>query len=383
VRSSGWPRGPALAAFAFAAFVVAAGACSKPQSYIILDLRSADTRQISPVTEVVVHVTQMPNLDKTLTYPAKKGALVINQTNLNDLSVSFTGGRSGPVMLDIDVFDGTGCDVGSAHGASVTIRQGDVVTVGVDLNAQTCGTADGGVDGGPEGDAFPGCDPAAPGQTCMPTETCQVNCMKSVGECTPGGKGGPGAACLKNVDCAPGLQCFDYSGTGCGVKICLRFCNDDNACGSGSPDGGASDAGGAEGGASSSSGTRSVCEGLVPCNGMNTAYHTCTFGCDPRQTAAAAHSTGCPAGLACLVVGGMDQVDCACAEASRKGTDGVDCGGGADCAPGYICNMMGSTKKCRAICRCDAKNGACTAANECGNKLCSALTNETTFGVCL
>jgi hypothetical protein len=80
----------------------------------------------------------------------------------------------------------------------------------------------------------------------------------------------------------------------------------------------------------------------------------------------------------------MDQVDCACAEASRNGTDGVDCTGGADCAPGYICNLMAGTKKCRAICRCDSKAMACTAPNECGgSKACTALTNETTFGVCL
>jgi hypothetical protein len=374
VLSRGWLAVVALAA-------VSAGACHKPKSFIVLNLRSADTREISGVNRVVVHVTQASSkLDTTLTYPVsmKDKMLVINQQNRNDLSVSFTGGRSGPVSLDVDVYDDA-CKVGTAQGASATIRQGDVVMApDILLAALTCATADGGVDA-QEGDAFPGCDPADPGAVCTPTQSCQVNCKTSKGECTAGGLGGPGATCAKNLDCAPGLQCFDYSGTGCGVKICLRFCNDDNACGSGSPDAGQSSS---DGGASS--GPTSVCQGLVPCNGMITAYHTCTFACDPTQVAAAGGATHCPTGLACVVVGGMDQVDCACAEASRQGMDGADCMGGADCAPGYICNMMADTKKCRAICRCDAKNGACTAANQCGGgKGCSALTNETTFGVCL
>jgi hypothetical protein len=362
------------------------GACHKPKSFIVINLVSADARQISGVNRVVVHVSQPASkLDTMLTYPvpAKDGMLVLNQTNRNDLSLSFTGGRSGTVSLDVDVYDDTmpvPCRVGTAQGASAMIRQGDVVADDIPIVPLSCATPDGGVDAQEQGDAFPGCDPADPGAVCAPTETCQVNCVKGKGECTAGGTGGPGATCAKNLDCAPGLQCFDYSGTGCAVKVCLRFCNDDNACGSGGVDAGQSSG---DGGALASL-PASVCQGLVPCNGHNTAYHTCTFGCDPTQVAAAAGTTRCPTGLSCVVVGGMDQVDCACAEMSRQGKDGADCTGGADCAPGYICNSMADTQKCRAICRCDAKNGTCTAANECGGgKGCSALTNETTFGVCL
>ena len=224
---------------------------------------------------------------------------------------------------------------------------------------------------------FPGCDPVPP--TCATGQTCQINCTTSQGECTAGGTGGPGTPCTTNKDCAPGSQCFDYGSTGCDVKVCLRFCDTDALCSTGGADGGA------DGGAASSpTGTTSVCQGLVPCNGFLTSYHTCTFGCDPRQAAVAAGSTGCPAGLSCIVVGSMDQVDCACPEASRKGMDGADCEGGADCAPGYICNLMAAAKKCRAVCRCDAKNMTCTAANACGgDKVCSPLTNEATFGACL
>jgi hypothetical protein len=218
---------------------------------------------------------------------------------------------------------------------------------------------------------------------CPAGDTCQIDCTKGKGECTPGGTGGPGAPCTTNMDCAPGSQCFDYSATGCGVKICLRFCNEDSQCpASGSTDGGAASDGGAD---SSGVPTKSVCQGVVPCGTVATAYHTCTFGCDPRAAAITANATRCPTGLSCLVVGNMDQVDCACPEATRKGTDGADCAAGADCAPGFICNMMGGTQKCRAICRCDATQGmTCTPPDDCtGGKGCTALTNETTFGVCL
>ena len=132
-------------------------------------------------------------------------------------------------------------------------------------------------------------------------------------------------------------------------------------------------------------GTRSVCQGPVQCGTLVTGYHTCTFGCDPRQSAIAEKTTGCPTGLACLIVGNMDQVDCTCAEKTRTGTDGADCTGGAQCAPGFICNMMGGTQKCRAVCRCDANGMACTAPNDCTamGRTCTALTNDTIFGACL
>jgi hypothetical protein len=374
-----------------ASTAAALGACGKPKSFIVLDLKS--TTQIAGVTEVDVTVEQPPSLSKMLSYPVKGDAgtmLVINSVNTNNLSVSFTGGRSGPVTLGVTVLDSNKCVLGGASGITVPIRQGDIVQVGVGLEAHTgCTKTDGGtVVDGSESDAFPGCDPAAP--LCPAGDTCQVNCTTMMGECTPGGTGGSGAPCNSNMDCEPGAQCFDYSGTGCGVKICLRFCNGDDVCQTGgaaaasASDGGAGDAGGAEAGASPSTGTQSACKGLVPCGMTLTPYHTCTFGCDPRAVAAAAETTGCPKGLSCLVVGNMDQVDCACAEASRKGMDGDDCKGGADCAPGFICNMMANSQKCRAICRCNNKDMACTAVNECGGgKSCTALTNETTFGVCL
>jgi hypothetical protein len=387
VRSRAWP------VVALAALALGGGACGKAKSFIVLNLETTDATPISGVTEVDVTVSQPPMLPKMLTYTTSAPGLAFNATSTATLSVSFTGGRSGSVTLDVTAKDKTGCIVGSVQRFAVVIREGDTVAANVPLTPETCTPPDGGVDAVPESDAFSGCDPATP--VCPPGDTCQVDCTKNAGECTPGGTGGPGAPCTTNMDCAPGSQCFDYSNTGCGVKICLRFCNGDDMCqaghaDAGAPDGGAADGGASDGGAdagassSASSLPPSVCQGVVPCGSQPTPFHTCTFGCDPRQAAAAAGTTTCPAGLACIVVGSMDQVDCSCPEPTRKGVDGDDCMGGADCAPGYICNQMADTKKCRAICRCNNKNMACTAPNECGGgKTCAALTNETTYGVCL
>ena len=56
------------------------------------------------------------------------------------------------------------------------------------------------------------------------------------------------------------------------MSLCLRFCNGNADCA----------AFGAGGG-----GPGSFCEGPVMCPTFLTAYHTCTFNCDPRAAAAA------------------------------------------------------------------------------------------------
>jgi len=362
-------------------------ACSKPKSFIVLTLRSAEVATpITGVTAVVVTVTQGSALSMTLTYPPKDGKpLTLDQGFTNDLSVSFTGARSGSVDLTVSAMNAAGCTVGFLK-LPLAIRQGGVTPATVDLAPQNdCSAVDGGVDGGGGGDVFPGCNPVTP--ACMIAgDTCQVNCTTHSGQCTPGGTGAPGTICLHNSDCAPGSQCFDYSTTGCNVMVCLRFCDNNQGCSPRPGDAGvAADAAAVDGGGASAAGTQSVCEGTVSCDGKATAYHTCTFACDPRASAVTTRTSGCPTGLSCLVVGNMDQVDCACPGASLKGKDGDPCMmGGAQCGPGFVCNMMGGVSTCRPICRCDAKGMTCMAPNnECGDKICSALTNDTTFGVCL
>jgi hypothetical protein len=378
------------------AFGLAMAACSDPKSYVVLTLQSETPEPILDVTKVVVVVSQntaTTHMTKTLVYPAAH--ITIDQVTKTDLSVSFTGVQSGTVDLLVTVWNGAGCTVGSSSSTThAVINRGGVGKASVVLSATNdCAQADGGRDA--LGDAFPGCDPVNP--LCGTGQTCQVNCMANpkVAECVPGGSGAPGTPCQKNSDCRPGSQCFDYSTTGCNVKLCLRFCNDDEGCGTaigrsdaGVGDGGVGDtgAGQGEGGAGSTGsavGTSSLCMGPVQCGAVVTAYRTCTFACDPRQTAVTA--SGCPTGLACLVVVGMDQVDCACPEKTRVGTDGVDCTGSVQCAPGFICNRMGAIQKCRAVCRCDASLMKCNAPNDCKAQgtSCVTLTNDTIFGVCM
>jgi hypothetical protein len=347
------------------------GACSSPVSYVVLTLKASSTSaRISGVTDVTVVVTKGTTPMKTLTYHHDQ-PLAIDQNTTPTLSVSFSADEVGNVAFQVDVHDARGCTLGSGlKGTSITKGGRADATVLIDARS-SCPGGDGGAgDGGDGGDGlFPGCDPVHP--TCGPNMTCLVSCEHAMGECTAGGSGTAGSSCSQNgnADCMPGTQCFDYTGTGCPAKVCLRFCNADGDC-SQPGDGGI--------------GPGSFCQGPVQCGTVTTAYHTCTFSCDPRQAALPA-ATGCPAGLACLVVGGMDQVDCACPEPTRTKQIGDACNLASDCAPGLICNLMGTTQKCRAVCRCDAQGMTCTAhGNDCpGTSTCAALTNDTIYGVCI
>jgi hypothetical protein len=368
---SGYPLAMALT---IGALAVAGGCSSKTKSFVVLKLESGT--QIVSITRVVVDVSQGSMSNKLTYYPDP--AVTLDATHSTDLSVNFSGGQSGAVAFHVALFNQFQCQIGEGTTTGI-IKGGNVAQVNVAISfLGDCSQHDGGADA--SGDTFPGCDPVA--ANCAAGKTCQVNCDKHVGECTAGGTGLAGATCAKNADCAPGLQCFDYSATGCNVKVCLRFCNQDDGCvaatDGGLPDGAATGA--------AAVGTRSVCQGPVQCAGAVTGYRTCTFGCDPRETAATDKTTGCPPGLSCLVVGDMDQVDCACAEATRSGKDNAPCTSSAQCAPGYICNLMSGARVCRALCRCDAKGMTCSARNDCApasGKTCAALTNDTTFGVCL
>jgi hypothetical protein len=365
-------RSGVLLALGLAAVALAGGCGNKTKSFVVLKLESGT--QIVSITRVVVDVSQ-GSMSNRLTYHPNP-AVTLDEQHSTDLSVNFSGGQSGSVSFHVSLYNQFDCQIGEGATTGI-IKGGNVAQVIVAISfLGDCSQRDGGADA--SGDTFPGCDPVA--ANCAAGKTCQVNCDKRVGECTAGGTGQAGSTCAKNADCAPGLQCFDYSATGCAVKVCLRFCNRDEGCvGAGSGDGGAATGAAAVG-------TRSVCQGPVQCGGAVTGYRTCTFGCDPRETATTAKTTGCPPGLSCLVVGDMDQVDCACAEATRSGKDNAPCTSSAQCAPGYICNLMSGARVCRALCRCDAKGMICSAPNDCSpasGKSCAALTNDTTFGVCL
>lgn len=420
-------RSERLALIALATAALGA-ACSEPESFVVLSLQSSSTTPIDNVDQIEVQVLgacaagtagckclpdntclsgnvcmsnrcmALPGggggpVAKTRTLFYEAHGMSINQTEKKTLSVGFSHGETGSVTFTVDLLNSVTCSL--AHGeATAAIAKGSVVETTVTLTAGLdCSHADGGAPDVPPGSTLPGCDPVNPQgssadggagadggadggvQICAANQTCQVDCTPPNNaaprnECVMGGTGGPGTACSTNADCMPGTQCFNYASTGCAVKLCLRFCNNNTDCA----------AFGAGGG-----GPGSFCEGPVMCPAFLTAYHTCTFNCDPRA-AAAANRGGCPMGLACVMPGAMDEVDCACPEATRTKTEGEVCNTGADCATGLICNQMAGTKTCRAICRCDANNtGGCTApVNDCpkSGTTCHAVTNNTIYGVC-
>jgi hypothetical protein len=369
---------PALLAV-ISTLALGAGACSdSPVSFIVLTLQSATPTAITGVDTIRVSVSKGQTQMRVLEYDGK-GA-TINQVTASTLSVGFSSGESGLIDFGVDLLNDDGCTIG--HGEmSKDIAVGGIAQLTVALAAIVCVPDGGAPDGGPpEGGVLPGCDPVTPasaatGTMCTATQTCQVDCMPPSGaqprnECTAGGSGAPGTTCTTNADCQPGTQCFNYAVTGCQTKVCLRFCNTTQDCA----------AFGAGGG-----GPGSFCEGPVMCPTFLTAYHTCTFNCDPRAAAAATRG-GCPGALACTMTGAMDQVDCTCVQGTRKQENEV-CTASSDCAPGLLCNLMAGTRVCRPICRCNANAaGACTnATNDCptSGTVCQPLTNNTIYGICL
>jgi hypothetical protein len=339
---------------------------------VVLTLESSGA-SIPGVTDVTVTVMKGQTQMKAISY--HHAAVTIGQdasTPPVTLSVSFTDSEVGDVSFVVEA-SASGCAVGSGT-TTATIKRGGRADATVSLTALVgCPQPDGGAGDAGAPDAFPGCDPAS--LTCPSTggapAGCHVNCDTHMGECGPAGAGGPGQTCAQNSDCLPGSQCFDYAGTGCAVKVCLPFCDTAAQC----PQPG-------DGGV----GPGSMCAGPVQCSDVLTPYHTCTFSCDPRAQAVSGGTSGCPTGLSCLVVGNMDQVDCACPEATRLKQEGADCTSATDCAPGLICNTMSGTQKCRAICRCNATGPSCTSpTNDCptSGTTCNALTNDTIYGVCL
>jgi hypothetical protein len=378
-------RSRRAAAGVFAAGLLLAAGCSEHESFILVSLRTSTPTPIENVAQIQVVVEGSKT--RTLVYEAHN--MAINQVDKRTLSIGFSFGETGSVVLTVDALNNVGCSLGHAR-VTQSIVKGGVVEAIVPLTAGlNCSITDGGAPEVPEGQPLPGCDPVNPQAgsdggasadggvlLCTATQTCQVDCvppnnMPPRNECVTGGSGGPGTTCKSNGDCQPGTQCFSYACAAGAVKLCLRFCNGNTDCA----------AFGATG-----AGPGSVCEGPVMCPTFLTAYHTCTFNCDPRAAAASTQG-GCPAGLICVMPASMDQVDCACPEATRTMKEGQACTQAADCAPGLICNQMSGTKTCRPICRCDANTaGACTATtNDCPTTgtACRAVTNNKIYGICL
>jgi hypothetical protein len=280
------------------------------------------------------------------------------------VAASCSGSPAAPPHAPNDAGDAMSGDAMNGDAMNGAMNDDAVVDGATDGSESGDGAVETAGDGAAGDVALPSgpCDLVQP--ACGAGATCQLTGAVMATQCVVGGAGGPGDACTRTSDCIAGTQCFKYA---CGPGVCLRFCDHDEQCAHAGP------------------GPGSFCADPVVVNSTALPVHTCTSNCDPTIAAIAASAVGCPTGLACLLVGNQDQVDCACPEASRTATDGAICASGADCVPGLICNVMGGTSLCRSLCRCDARAGACTAAkNDCqGAERCSPLTDNTIYGVCL
>lgn len=346
----GWA---AVALLGLAAMAVAVMPACSDDSYLVLTLRS-DSTSFTGITKIVVDVTAaagQPMATRTFTVGGSMG-VTIDTGASKTLSVSFSPDRSGLVNVKVSVGAAT-CFGGGA--TTATIVKGRTASATVTLTAAGCPPP---VDAGTDTlTTFPGCDPAA-ANACQATQTCYVDCASQMGRCVPGGTKGPGELCTSNDDCAPGTQCFDFNCPS-STRVCLKFCAGDDAC---AP-------------MSNTVGT-STCRDPVLCPAMTT-YKTCGFVCDPRGAA----TLGCPTGLNCFLfadpAGGQDSPSCACPAPSRLGTDGADCAGSTDCAVGFICDQMNGGQFCRRLCKMGSV-GDCS-----GNTMCTALANNSVFGVCI
>jgi hypothetical protein len=349
------------------AALVAGGAlgCSSPESFVVLVLESTSTPIVN-VDQVIVTVSQGSVAMNTLTYPAASLSFGADASaSMGTLSVGFSGSQSGDVRFDVVALHGT-CT--SGMGAEiVTIRRGATVEAAVQLAPERSCPADAGAPDLAPGSTFPGCDPIA--ASCPSGQSCQIDCRHEANVCATAGTSPPTGSCAGNVGCTAGSECFDYSSLGCPVQICLRLCGSDNDCAPLANNG--------------ASGPGSFCRDSVSCAvgdaSVPTAYDICSFSCDPTLNAFHSGTTGCPAGLACVIPASMDHVDCACPEATRTGAENTPCTSTAQCSLGLICEQT-----CRAVCRCDASNGVCTAPNDCptSGTTCTFVPNQTRYGVC-
>jgi hypothetical protein len=339
--------------------------CSSPQSYIVLLLQSSSST-IANVAQISVVVSQGTTEMQTLTYPAANLTIVgdaSTDASMGTLSVSFSGNQAGDIKFEVTALDARGCAIGDGA-ALISIIKGATNEATVFLMPERLCSGDAGAPDLPPDAAFPGCDPT--GLSCPAMQSCQVDCQTRSNVCATAGSNPAGGACSATAGCLAGSQCFDYGMLGCGTQLCLQICATDGDCtafGSGGV------------------GPGSFCRDPIACGG---AFRTCTFSCDPTAAAAGAGGspahTGCPAGLACLIPSSMDHVDCACPEPTRSGLENAPCTSAAECAPGFLCEQT-----CRAVCRCDASNGACTAPNDCptATTTCPPVQNQSIYGVCL
>jgi hypothetical protein len=367
---TGAAAGAGVAGHDAAAGADAAPVPDGPNKTIVLAVAPADGKPLGGIASFQVTVTDDGDA-RTQTFAHAQGT-AIDVSAPAMLSLAVEPSASGAVIIIVDARDVGECRLATALINVVLVESAVIHAAAALQRLDDCSADDGGAsdapaapDGGPA--RFPGCDPAK--ATCGGDMTCEVRCAAKTAACTAGGSGFHGTTCASTADCAAGSECVDYAAAGCGVKICRLFCAEDVNC----PQ------------PISAALPRNACAVPLACGATATAYRTCSVSCDPTFATRASGDSSCPPGLDCLLLD-PDHADCACAPPNGK-AEGQPCGVTADCAPGLLCNLMGDTKICRAICRCNVEDGACAAmidgACPKAGTHCSPVTNGTVFGVCV
>jgi hypothetical protein len=301
---------------------------------------------LDDVAQLRVHVTNASS-EKLLLYPKTPSQSFHLDTDRRlTFSVEFDSSRSGDALFEVEALSKAEAVV--AYGrSSVTLNQHSVAPVVVKV---VLGAArpEHPPDGGTSESLW--CDPYAPVATCGADRTCGVLCTPSqpaVGMCYLAGAGTPGDSCTGNADCGPGSQCFTFTAIGCNVTTCLRFCQNDQACGQ----------------------TDAYCNVPIQC-GSTPSFSACSRPCDPTLTTA----NGCAAGLSCFVYSG-ETTDCACAGLGAVGaactqnsgcngeTGCSGCGAGLSCVIPTGIDAGTGTGVCRPVCK--LAEAACPSGTTC------------------
>jgi hypothetical protein len=337
--------------------VLGAVGCSADKEFALVSVLSAGG-QFNDVAQLRVDVRNDPYTD-SLAYPQMRMDQVMfrfDETAPLTFSIGYRTSHHGSLVVGVTPLDKTGAPLGFGQGTAaiagdqvtavrVLVTRGTVPPVQPDAGAP-------GADGGPDGAMS--CDPNMPA-SCN-GGTCFLDCAPQSGTfvpmCTMAGPAKQGELCTKNEDCEPGTQCLKFAcANGTAVSTCLRFCNDNSQCASGS------------------------CSTPIPCGSAQTGYTACAQACDPVGEA----KSGCANGLNCFVFE-HETPDCDCIDAKRTKSDGMACSTNDECLPGLICvSMIGSAQACHPLCRLSAP-GTCAAGTTC-TQLVKPVYQ--TFGACL
>jgi len=213
------------------------------------------------------------------------------------------------------------------------------VEVGVDTGVPDAPDPDTGADGA--------MCPETPCRLVPPQCGCGVDeaCMYEGGPvCRPAGDGAAGTACADHAACAVGLGCTRGSSA---EGVCSPFCITNADCAGGS-----------------------VC---IRAAGLPDSIGVCSVRCDPLA------NTGCPAGLGCHAVGGLQVEDGALALITS-------CGPATGPATGAACTIFCEPRNlcigdiCEEICL--FPGGACPAPTSCGRLTPRAVLWGIEYGSC-